>query len=101
MYIVLNTVYLDKDLSIFITKAGALKHFASLPNQEHYLILDVNFKFVNDIKANLKRLFKIEKKVVLEPVLEPVQTQVQEPVVQPVVEPIVDEVKPTAEDKVE
>jgi hypothetical protein len=105
MYIVLNTLYLEDNLHVFVFKSNAVKYLKSLPSVDNYVVLDVNFKAVNDIKAYVKKLFKVEKKVVLEPVLEPtsqpVQEPVQEPAVQSNVEPVVDEVKPAAQDKSE
>jgi hypothetical protein len=96
MYIVLNTlVYDEKDLHIFILKINAMKYLASMSSPKDFVILDINFKFVNDIKDYLKKLFKVEKKII-EPVLATsVQQPIQEPVQQPVQEPVVTQVQAT------
>jgi hypothetical protein len=98
MYIVLNTlVYDEKDLHIFILKVNAIKYLASMSSPENFVILDINFKFVNDIKDYLKKLFKVEKKII-EPVLAtPVQEPVQEPVVNQAQGTVVQEVKAPAD----
>lgn len=93
MYLVLHTVVFDENrLNLFLTKRGAFKYVATMSRPDEYVVLQADLKIVNDIKAFVKTMFTVQKKVVTqpsvqEPTIEPELVVEPQPVAEPVIKP--------------